>query len=186
MSVVVAKYKITGVSSMLMNNAMSMHLPDVKVKVKKIPTPEEEAASKVYRRDNGTLYAPALWFRGSLLAGAIGKRLGKFSAKSRLAAAVFCSPGEEKCALIHAKTGKPIREYKINTMRSVVQRQGIMRSRPEIEEWTCIVVFEVDTDFVTPQHVEEFLNMAGKIAGVGDYRPQKAGPFGRYKAELLN
>lgn len=186
MSVVIAKYKITGMSSILMNNPASMRHPDDSVKVKKIPTPEDEAASKVYRQKNGNLHAPAFWFRASLLAGAVSRKIGKLSAKKALSAGVFCVAGEDECTLLHVKNNKPIREYKINVMRAVVKTAGVMRARPEVEGWACILVLEIDTDFVTPEQVESLLNIAGKIAGVGDYRGGCEGTFGRYKAELLN
>lgn len=177
-------YNIVGTSPILMNNAESMKRPPGGIEVKKIPSAEDEAAAKVYRLEDGTLYAPAMWFRAAVLVGAVGRRIGKVSAKGRLAASVFCP--EPHCPLLHQKTGKPIKDYKINVGRAVVQKAGVFRARPEIADWKCRLPFEVDEDFVSPKMLLEFLNLAGKIAGVGDWRPQKSGPYGRFTATQEN
>jgi hypothetical protein len=77
-------------------------------------------------------------------------------------------------------------DWEIDTRRVVVQKQGIVRSRPKITDWRCI--FEVEYDEVTmePTLIAGVLKQAGKFPGVGDYRVGKKGPFGRFEAELLN
>ena len=87
--------------------------------------------------------------------------------------------------LLDPDTGQRISEYQIHVARVVVQRSSIMRARPEIERWGCVLELEVDLDFTSPWQVEELLNIAGRISGVGDFRPEKRGPHGRYRAELL-
>jgi hypothetical protein len=178
-------YRITGVSPLLMNNPEAMGQGNEGLGTKKIPTPEEEAAAKVYRLESGQLYVPAVAFRSSIIGkggGASGRKIGKMTANARVAAGVFTV--ETKCPLIHPKTGKPIKEYQINIMRAVVQNNGVRRARPEVPEWACDLALEIDTDFISPELVLELLNISGKVAGVGDYRPQKKGPFGRFKAEI--
>ena len=180
--VVTKTFKITGISPLLMNNPASMR-PAPKGAVKKtIPTPEAEAAMKVYAEKNGQakphLYMPSIAFRSSLIRACIGKRIGKVGAKTLVSAGVFIV--EEKCFLVQPGTKKPITEYEILTVRAVVQRQGVLRSRPKINEWETRIVFEIDDDFVTPDQVLELFCLAGKLAGAGDWRPEKQGMYGRY------
>ena len=66
-------------------------------------------------------------------------------------------------------------------MRAVVQKNGILRSRPIIPVWAVDVIFEIDDDFIVPSQVLSLMNDAGRIAGVGDWRPAKKGRYGRYK-----
>ena len=61
-----------------------------------------------------------------------------------------------------------------------------MRARPRFNEWACMVAFEIDQDFVSTEVVLELFNRAGKVAGVGDFRPGKQGIYGRYKVELVD
>jgi hypothetical protein len=184
MAMDIRTFRVTGKSPLLMNNGAAMRPADnTAVKTKKIPTPEEEAAAKVYKLDSGELYLPAIAFRSSLLGGCIGRKIGKRAAKTYVSAGVFSVQTE--CILTDPPTNKPITEYHINTMRAVVQRNGVLRSRPEITEWQVDVQLEIDRDFLTPETVLELFNLAGKLVGIGDYRPEKTGPYGRYTVELL-
>jgi len=176
-------FKITGLSAMLHNNPAKMRPADNSIKTKRIPSAEDEAASSAYKDTKG-YYVPAIQFRMGILYAASGKKMGKRSAKSVLAAGVLIE--QEKCYLSDPKTHKPIAEHTIDTRRCIVQRAGILRSRAKIEEWACEVTFLVDHDLLgnPEKDLLDILNDAGTISGVGDFRPQKMGWFGRYKAEL--
>lgn len=174
-------FRVTGISPLLMNNPASMRGGPDTVQLKKIPTPEEESAAKVYRTEEGQLYIPAFAFRSSLLGSCAKRKIGKLTANQAVSAGVFCA--ETQCLLIHPKNSKPVTDYKINVMRAVVQRQGVRRARPEIPEWATLVAFEVDDSFIAPEHILELMTIAGRMQGVGDYRPAKRGPFGRYTVE---
>lgn len=184
----VAKIKVTGLAPLLMNNPISMARPGGgKAATKKIPTPEDEAASKVYRAKNGKkdqLFIPSNALRSALLAGGTGKRIGKMGAGKVAAAGVF-TIGKE-CFLYHPETGKSINEYQIHTCRAVVMKAGVLRSRPEILEWACTFTITVDDEFLDVDAAVGLLNLGGKIAGVGDFRIEKKGEHGRFKAELIS
>lgn len=181
MTIAVHKFRVEGISSLLMNNPSSMAggggTP--KLGVKHIPTPEIEAASKVYRNDGKELVMPSIAFRSSLLRGCVGKKIGKTGAATKVAGGVFAI--EPMTPLIDPQTSEPITEYRVHVTRCVVQRNGVIRGRPEIPKWAAEILFEVDTDFIEPDQVRELLSIAGRIAGVGDWRPEKRGPHGRYK-----
>ncbi len=42
-----------------------------------------------------------------------------------------------------------------------------------IKDWATKVAFEVDEEFVTVDAVAGIFNISGRMAGVGDWRPQK-------------
>jgi len=177
-------FRIIGISPLLTNNPSSMKRVDEGIGTKKIPTPEDEAAAKLYRDDNG-FYILSEAFRSAIIGsggGASGKKIGKFSAASRVSAGMFTV--EPHATLLDPQTLKPLTTYQIDTRRAVVQRQGVLRSRPMFTPWAVRLPVEIDTDFVTANHILELLNLSGKIAGVGDFRPQRKGTFGRFKAEL--
>lgn len=183
MATTVAVFEVTGISSLLQNNPASMVRSGETLGAKRIPTPTDEAAAKVYKDDDGVIYIPSIAFRSSLIGGCTGKRIGKVSAAGRVAAGVFVA--EERCPLFDPKTKKPIKEYRLKTTRVVVQKNGVQRTRPEIPAWACRIALEVDTDFVSVSQVEELFGLAGRICGVGDWRPAKKGPHGRYTVKLV-
>jgi hypothetical protein len=61
----VYRYRIEGVSSLLMNSPASMRgaSPAGAKTTKRIPTPEEEAERGAYRDEEGYLYLPSAAFR---------------------------------------------------------------------------------------------------------------------------
>lgn len=182
----IVKFRIVGISPLLMSNPGGMTRGASGIGTKKIPTPQEEAESRVYRTGDGKLYFPSIAFRSAIVGpggGASGRRMSKVSVASRVCAGFFVQG--DKCLLCHPKTKKPLTEYVISTMRVMVQKAGVLRSRPMIEEWMTELTAEVDEDFITADQLVELLNISGKVAGVGDYRPQKRGMYGRFRAELL-
>lgn len=172
---------------MLLHSPKAMvHGSSTGANVKKVPTPEEEEAERgAYRDEEGCLYLPSSAFRASLLHGAVGRRFGKISAKTGLAGAVFNV--DKRTRLVHPETGEGLRDYKVHVARAVVNKRGVLRARPELELWACVLGLEIDLELLPagPYQVEEILNVAGKMSGVGDWRPQKTGPHGRYRATLL-
>lgn len=184
MALEVYGYRVEGVSSLLMHSPAAMMEPQSeRPTTKRIPAPEEEAEKGCYRDEEGFLYLPSAAFRASLMHGAGGRRIGKIAARTVLSGAVFnIGP---KTSLVDPDSGERIQDYKINLARVVIGRASIVRARPEIERWGCLLELEVDLDFTNSRQVEELLNIAGRISGVGDYRPERKGPHGRYRAELL-
>ena len=58
-----------------------------------------------------------------------------------------------------------------------VQQSSNMRTRPKFTEWSCEFELEVDEDTCDLGEVRQWLEMAGKSVGLGDYRPI----YGRFK-----
>ncbi len=52
--------------------------------------------------------------------------------------------------------------------------------RPKFPTWAFDVTVEVDLDHVDIDKVKELFNAAGRYSGLGDFRPSKRGPFGRF------
>ena len=184
----VVKFKITGISPVLMNSAAGMTFNRGTVKTQaSIPTVEEDAEAGVYRLPNKHLYLLAEAFRSAIIkGGSVGKKIGKLSA-SRVAKAGFFYTDPE-CPLVNAKTGKPIKNYEVFPRSVVIQKARILRGRALIRDWSTTLVGEIDSSILGPDGsgiILELLNHGGKIDGVGDWRPEKGGAYGRFSAELL-
>ena len=80
---------------------------------------------------------------------------------------------------------KPIREWKIDTRRVVIQKAAIMRSRPLIEHWAVSASFLLDVEAVPPHVFAEIVGYGGARVGVCDFRPEKGGQFGRFSVAEL-
>ncbi len=188
----VFEFLVEGISSLLMNSPQGMAKTEEKVsRGKNIPTPEAEAESKTYRASDGRLYLPSMAFRSAILYGCKGRKLGPKQFLTTLMPPALFNV-DSKTFLVHPETGEFIQDYEIHATRVKVQGNGVIRHRPEIAVWGAKVFLEIDTEVMTPQIVEEVFQAAGRVAGVGDWRPQKipnssgfGGPHGRFRAELV-
>lgn len=57
----------------------------------------------------------------------------------------------------------------------------IQRHRPVFERWALDFNVELDTAEMSPKLFREIIDAAGNKIGMGDFRPECKGPFGRFK-----
>lgn len=60
----------------------------------------------------------------------------------------------------------------------------IMRCRPKFNNWACSFTVMFDEEIVNEESVRKAIADAGKRAGLGDYRPEKGGRYGKFVAEV--
>jgi len=56
----------------------------------------------------------------------------------------------------------------------------ILCHRPCFHDWRLSFTMNVDTDFISAKLVREIVDAAGKRIGLGDFRPDCKGPFGKF------
>lgn len=65
-----------------------------------------------------------------------------------------------------------------------VQAARVMRTRPVFNEWGVSLTAEFDTSELDPDRFAEFVVKAGRMVGLGDWRPEKNGQYGRFAADI--
>ena len=63
----------------------------------------------------------------------------------------------------------------------VVQRNRILRTRARFSDWGLVFELDCDDELVDKQHLERWLDIAGRRIGMGDWRPEKSGEHGRFR-----
>lgn len=72
------------------------------------------------------------------------------------------------------------------TVPVVVQRNRIARTRAKFDTpWSCTADVDVDEELVDRSQLLEWLEIAGRQVGLGDWRPEKSGTFGRFQVESI-
>ena len=86
------------------------------------------------------------------------------------------SPGataEELCKTVQFTTGV------------VVQRNRILRTRAKFDEWAVTFTVEADDELVDERQLGVWLDIAGRRIGLGNWRPEKSGHYGRFALESI-
>ena len=173
-------FEIIGVSPILMNNPAAMGGGGAGLKSKKTYVDSEEAEIRVYRNRDNHIVVPTIAFRSAMLKAASGRKIGKATARAVIAGSVF--PVEQNCILLDTTTEKPIDTYEIHRCRVVVNKAGVVRARPMIQNWKTKLALEIDVDMIQDDTIiPEILNLAGKIVGIMDWRVEKLGTYGRFR-----
>ena len=70
------------------------------------------------------------------------------------------------------------------TVGVVVQRNRILRTRALFEPWSLTFTLDCDDELVDQEQLETWLDIGGRRIGLGDWRPEKSGSYGRFTAEV--
>ena len=71
------------------------------------------------------------------------------------------------------------------TTNVVIQRNRILRTRAKFDNWGVIFVVEADDEMVEEGQLRRWLEIGGRRIGLGDWRPERSGDFGRFQVESI-
>ena len=173
------KYKVVieGVSPLLMNRPSAM-IGDIS-KDKKPFTNEadNEAILKIYQNDKEELYQPSTHIYGALIEAGKHKKVvgkGKATYSKVVGYAIEINPFEIK----HQK--QKWETFSILAVNPNTKGRNLLH-RPMLKEWKLEFECVFDETEIAPSIMKELFDIAGKVAGIGDWRPQKKGPYGKFQ-----
>ena len=68
----------------------------------------------------------------------------------------------------------------------VVQRSRVLRTRAMFDlPWSCEFALDCDDELVDRTQLETWLDIAGRRIGLGDWRPEKSGDYGRFETVII-
>ena len=174
---------LRGIHPLLMNPATEELLDQLR---NRTPSPkrtdwpaEEEAATKLYRDEDGAIGIPSLNLFSSLVeAGRLVKAGTKQISTSKSTILPSFLSIEE---FFLPFKGDP--EWVVDKRRGRNPNGGEMVClvRPKFADWEFDVTFEIDESEVDEKVVQKLVETAGKKVGLCDFRPACKGPFGRFK-----
>lgn len=135
---------------------------------------EDDLESYIYRDQDGFVCLPTEYFRMAVVNAAKYKQDPRSPRKSAMdlfkAGIVGLS---DLCSL-------GVKEWQyVDRRRVMIQRNGITRHRPAMYPgWKASMEFQVLLpEYINPQMLNDTIQSAGKLIGVGDFRPT----FGRFQ-----
>lgn len=84
------------------------------------------------------------------------------------------------------EAGKALRDFEVDSRPVTIPatKGRIMRHRPRLDAWNATFVVVVNDDVLDPSFVHQLLVEGGQRIGIGDFRPEKGGPFGVFGVTL--
>tara|TARA_R110000803_G_scaffold200845_1_gene265449 strand:+ start:451 stop:969 length:519 start_codon:yes stop_codon:yes gene_type:complete len=153
----------------------------VKTKNRDVRDPDREFKAAMHRTSDGAYGFPSGGIKKCLL-NAAHKDIG--IEKTLLRKSLFIiadadsESGEPLCLM---DTTDPI-------MREDVVRVGMgstdLRYRPEFKTWAIELTLQYDGEALTPENILNIFQRAGFGVGLGEWRPEKAGEYGRFAIDV--
>lgn len=138
--------------------------------------PEKEYRSGFYTLPDGRYGFPAIAFKAAAVSA--GGRFGQGMKMTELRGSFFVE-GEDGTDLV-AIEGEP-------AMREDMVRIGMglatIRYRPEFRSWSALVRTRFNAGKLSLEQLVNLFNLAGFGVGVGDWRPERNGQYGRFHVE---
>ncbi len=149
----------------------------MKKTVKKVAKdPEEQFKDSVYRLDDEGLGFPVDGFKKAMVRGA--KQLGLVMTDMRTG---FFVHGEysakEDRELVRIEGELSMREDTVRISGATAD----IRYRGQVANWSATLKISYNAAVVSFDHIVNMLNAAGYGVGIGDWRPERDGMFGRFE-----
>ena len=73
------------------------------------------------------------------------------------------------------------------TVPVVVQRNRVLRTRAKFDiPWSCRFTLSADDELIQRDWLERWLDIGGRRIGLGDWRPEKSGQYGRFSVSSID
>ena len=72
-----------------------------------------------------------------------------------------------------------------HTVGVVVMKARILRTRAKFDEWSATFVVDAEPELVDKQKLASWLEVGSRRVGLGDWRPEKSGHYGRFTVESV-
>jgi len=139
------------------------------------PSEEEDAENRLYRNPDGSNYYPAENLRQSIIGAASRHKIGRKAATGDVAAALYIEPFAMPL----------IGEWHVDSRPVVIPatRGRLLRHRPIFDDWRIEATLRVDERLVDVKLLRKIVDDAGDYCGLGDFRPTRRGPYGRFTVD---
>lgn len=147
-------------------------------------TPREQCVPKLYTAKDGSLILPGPNIFSCLIQAGTFHKIGKNKVTTQKSSLVPAGIGIREIATSLRNNGEAPDEtqWEVDSRRIVNPSTGGARlcHRPRLDAWTTRFTLDVDTTMFDLRFVRRLVDDAGKRIGLGDFRPSRKGPFGKF------
>lgn len=181
---------LRGVSPLLMKRMTDEELLALHTKEKRkfsAPVdPREAADRRVYKTQEGTPYIPTENLMACLIAAGMyikldGKR--QMSTKQSTLLPAFLTIENPYMPLVDEKGDPAQWEVDMRQGRNPNGGEAVCIIRPRFDSWRLEAILEVDAKSLSENTIRQLVDIAGGRIGLGDFRPQRRGVFGKFRVD---
>lgn len=143
--------------------------------------PREEARKVAYIAADGSFY-----FNAFAIPAAMGNAGANHKMRGTRKTARFVVPSAIRLTsdTITILNGSgPAKHFEVDSRPVTIPatKGRVMRHRPRFNEWGAAFDLVVNDSLLTVELAHQLLQEAGQQIGIGDFRPEKRGPFGTFR-----
>lgn len=171
----IVNVKIDGTSPLLQHRFSTEGQPSAKLKKKDEKRVTDDVESFLYKTPKGEIYQPSTHIICTMKKAGARYQIpgqGKLTYKNMIGSGVIIVIPD---AIPHLNP-----KWEVDIRSVIINRARIMRHRPVFNDWALKFQLDIEEDEIDNTVVREVLEYAGKRVGIGDFRPEKGGSFGRF------
>lgn len=143
--------------------------------------PRTEAQKVAYVASDGTFF-----FNAFAIPNAMGNAGASHKATGTRKSLRFVVPSAvrmESDAVTILNGKGPAKDFEVDARPVTIPatKGRVMRYRPRFNDWGASFAIHIDDDLLSVEMAHQLLSEAGQSIGIGDFRPEKRGPFGRFR-----
>jgi hypothetical protein len=143
--------------------------------------PRELATSKLYVNTQGKPVIPAPNLMRAIVDAGVHIKNGKSKLSTQRSSLVPAG-----LSIVEIEIPITPTAWEVDSRSVVIPATGgrIMAHRPRFDKWQLVFTLDVDAEMFDASVARELVDLAGKRIGLGDFRPARKGPFGRFRVDL--
>lgn len=138
---------------------------------------DSEIVDKLYTDNDGQILLPSVYIKNSITESA-----KKFKIPGQKGATYSKTVGSSVDVMpfyIKLKSDEKFEAFRISTVNPMTKGR-MMVTRPKFNKWSAAFEIILNDSQVDVSVMNEILEQAGKYVGIGDWRPEKKGMFGKF------
>lgn len=141
-------------------------------------SPKEQAEKKIYWGHDGKPMIPQPNLFRCIIDGGIFFKAGKSKVTTQKSSLIPSCVAVQGLELpLRSKDG-----WRVDERAVVIPSTGgrILAYRPMFDDWALTFEVEIDTSEISEKLFRQIVDKAGKAIGLGDFRPSRKGPYGKF------
>ena len=145
-------------------------------------TPRDEAEKAAYKADDGTYYFSSFAIPSAMGSAGINHKMRGSRRSLRFVVPSAVRMDSDTVTILNG-TGGPATTFEVDARPVTIPatKGKVMRYRPRFEPWRAEFTLLLEEERLSVEMAHQLLVEAGHSIGIGDFRPEKRGPFGTFR-----